>query len=89
MSREMTQKGVDASRWVTKLLELHGIRTVTWDGGSQGLLNVPAKWCAVINDLANGIQHLAEGEQLPELKKPKTKRPGKERGDGWGWTTKG
>jgi hypothetical protein len=31
------------------------------------MLNVPAKWSGIVDDLANGIQSLAAGEGLPGL----------------------
>jgi hypothetical protein len=65
--KEQTEKGIEAARWVTRLLQAHGVRVVTWDDGTQGLLNVPSKWASIIGDLAGAIQTQAEGDPLPEV----------------------
>lgn len=60
-----TQKACE--EWVEALLHAHNIRTVKWNDGSVGLLNVPGKWCAVVADLTLGLVHLAAGDPLPKL----------------------
>ncbi len=59
---------IDTAQWVRQLMEAHGIQVIQWPDNSVGLLNVPAKWCAVISDLSNGLACLSEGEPLPKLR---------------------
>lgn len=56
----------DVKRWVWKLLELHGVRTITFDGQKRAVGRQP-RW-ALISDLMDAIVIAASGKPLPKLK---------------------
>lgn len=55
--------------WTMDLLRAHGVKVERWNNGEMGLLNVPAKWCAVLGDMTNALVIVGEGKPLPKLLK--------------------
>jgi hypothetical protein len=73
MSDRLEEQVDEADRWVRLLLKAHGIQAISFGGGERGLLNVPAKWCALIGDMHTGLRALAAGKKLPLIRTPKEK----------------
>lgn len=65
------------TRWVKELCRRAGIQVVTFRDGSQGLINVPAKYVAVIDSMHVAMTELIEskGTRLPEFVEPEPKKP--------------
>lgn len=65
----MSIKQEKVEEWVADLLRSHGVNVVKWNNNEMGLLNVPAKWCAVISDLTVALVAVGAGDPLPKLLK--------------------
>jgi hypothetical protein len=71
MSTEPTRPSkAQIEQWFMDLLRAHGVKTERWNNGEVGLLDVPAKWCAVLSDLMTGLVVIAEDGALPKLLPP-------------------
>lgn len=71
------------TRWVRELMRRCGVEVVVFRDGSSGLLNVPAKYVAIIDQMHIAMMSLAEskGLTLPEFlpEEPKSKRKPRKR----------
>ena len=65
---------IEINRWVRELLRRHKVKTMLLSDGSVGLLDVPAKWGSVIDDLCTALSFVAAGDGLPKLAPPSTTR---------------
>lgn len=72
--KEVSQE--DIHDWLKTLYRRLGIRTVIFRDGTVGLVNVPAKYVAVIDHMHLAMVNLAEGDKLPEFL-PEEQRPKK------------
>ncbi len=62
--------GKIVSTYVADVCNAAGVRVHVFADGSHGLVDVPAKWAAIIDALAAGMQcALAGCEEVPELPK--------------------
>jgi hypothetical protein len=66
----------DATRWVRKLLRLHGVPTIDF-GRGFGMVGVrERRWSGIVSDLHLGLVSLAMGDGFPELPGPDAKEGG-------------
>lgn len=54
-------------RWVRSICAMAGVRSVQWNDGSIGLVDVPMKYLQVIDAMHQGLVCLASGNPLPRL----------------------
>lgn len=60
----------EIGRWVNALLRRHGVKMY-----GRGMLDAPAKWCAIVSDLSTALLRVAEDGTLPEILPPKPAAP--------------
>ncbi len=68
---KVTQPEINA--WVVRMLRYGGVRVIDMKD-SNGLLNVPGKYCRVIDAMHVAIVSVAIGAGLPELIPPEPKQ---------------
>lgn len=67
----------EVTAWVRTLCRRAGLRIHLWSDGSSGLVNVPAKYVAVIDAMHVALLSIAAGEGLPEFAAPSAARTSK------------
>lgn len=75
--KEVSQDDID--RWLKTLYRRLGIQVVTFRDGSNGLVNVPAKYVAIIDHMHLAMVELAAGESLPEFLPEQPKKKGRKK----------
>ncbi len=75
---EPTPSDEEIDRWIMTLMRRLRIRVHTFDDGTRGLLNVPAKYVAAIDTLHIALVHVARGDGLPDFE-PEPVKPIKEK----------
>ena len=58
-------KAID--NWIVAVLKRGGLQVRRASDGNLDLMDVPAKWVAIISALCDGIYAAARGEELPEV----------------------
>jgi hypothetical protein len=53
--------------WIAAVLQRGGVKVHRARDGALNLVDVPAKWAAIMGALCAGIHAVARGEELPEI----------------------
>lgn len=75
MSAEVLPSNDEITAWVLRLCRAAKIHVEVFPDGTMGLIDVPAKYVAVIDGMHIALLSVAMGDGLPEINEPTEARP--------------